>query len=702
MRQLLWNTVETVVNSTGGIIDTVSATSAKLVASASQLSHSAVASIYNHYQQTQTSARDLWEVLTLNPYWHDLSTSEQWRIRAAMLMNLLLTTARGALPFVSGAYFQTAMRGTSIEFPPTTRVNITLNSTRLLSLWTMLTLITYIHGYILDLLLAGVGDALTRKEIKKLSLLSYTTPPYESQAQTAIQPYCDKLPRSYERALNTLANLQPQLLNLLVGGVLSAFYALGPTTGSMIFPLIIVSWLLNQLVLKLANSQHYRDKSDFEARKAGWHVGAMPYHGMLARIYNQAEYHASALTSAFQGYQTSKRDLTFRELFLLIQNSLIFLACIAYANHNDNLIRGNEAAKILSLFSVVIWTVTSNRTTTFSMASAIESQRTIKAARKLIKSLTSSQQRLMNDDPKLDNKAPIVLRFAGVSFVYPKSPKVILHDASWTLKRGECAILIAPSGTGKTTILSLILNQVLPHAGEIFLLNSPNSINAISETLRSRHMSVAPQCPELIQQQSILYNILYGASNKELLHQIEACHNTVAQGHLIENIRNTYTGTYAGFTATNLYDLTCEILIEFGFEPDALTTLLFRRLDPTTSLSGGEKLRTSIARTIVHAVVNHTSLLLLDEITEHLDVDTASGVLACIARVSTALNAAVVFTSTKEENPLVLKHFPHMQSWQLQAGALRIRESGIPVIAAANDADAITATGSYGAPRASM
>lgn len=61
--------------------------------------------------------------------------------------------------------------------------------------------------------------------------------------------------------------------------------------------------------------------------------------------------------------------------------------------------------------------------------------------------------------------ANLVLRAEGVTIGYPGNPLFTIHHLE--LRRGECAALIGPNGSGKTTFLKVILGMLTPLKGEL-------------------------------------------------------------------------------------------------------------------------------------------------------------------------------------------------------------------------------------------
>ena len=61
----------------------------------------------------------------------------------------------------------------------------------------------------------------------------------------------------------------------------------------------------------------------------------------------------------------------------------------------------------------------------------------------------------------------IVLRADHAAIGYPSHPLFIVKEA--LLRRGECAVMIGPNGSGKTTFLKVLLGQMAPMAGRVQL-----------------------------------------------------------------------------------------------------------------------------------------------------------------------------------------------------------------------------------------
>lgn len=85
-----------------------------------------------------------------------------------------------------------------------------------------------------------------------------------------------------------------------------------------------------------------------------------------------------------------------------------------------------------------------------------------------INAISSTRTRPPQIKPRLivdHNSGNIVLRSQGAVIGYPRHPLFTIKNLE--LRRGECAALIGPNGSGKTTFLKVILGQLKPLQGEV-------------------------------------------------------------------------------------------------------------------------------------------------------------------------------------------------------------------------------------------
>ncbi|KAL1613134.1 ATP-dependent permease [Paraconiothyrium brasiliense] len=215
--------------------------------------------------------------------------------------------------------------------------------------------------------------------------------------------------------------------------------------------------------------------------------------------------------------------------------------------------------------------------------------------------------RLSQDSHELSGTSQLFtagdIELENVNFTYPtRKDHQVLKNVSFSIPKGSCTAIVGASGSGKSTIASLLLKLYQTSA-----ISSPyNPDISISKqdikrlhtlTLRSR-IAVVPQTPVLFPG-TIRDNITYGLD-------LSSPYTTE------ENIRA------AAFAAG------CDDFIDSL--PQGYSTVVG---DGGTSLSGGQAQRIAIARALVRA----PDILILDEATSALDVESAGIVRDTIQRL---------------------------------------------------------------------
>lgn len=193
--------------------------------------------------------------------------------------------------------------------------------------------------------------------------------------------------------------------------------------------------------------------------------------------------------------------------------------------------------------------------------------------------------------PALVVKRP-TLTFDNVVFGYERD-RTILNGLSFEVPAGSQVAIVGPSGAGKSTIARLVFRFYDPWSGRI-LIDGQDIAQVTQASLRA-NIGIVPQDSVLFNE-TIGYNIAYGrdgAGNTE----VEQAARDAALMDLIGRLP-------AGFDT------------EVG--------------ERGLKLSGGEKQRVAIARTLV----KNPPILLLDEATSALDTRTEQDVLATLHRVS--------------------------------------------------------------------
>jgi cell division transport system ATP-binding protein len=194
-----------------------------------------------------------------------------------------------------------------------------------------------------------------------------------------------------------------------------------------------------------------------------------------------------------------------------------------------------------------------------------------------------------------------VIEFRGVSKLYAAGD-VGLDQATFSIDRGEFVFLVGSTGSGKSTVMRLLIKEVEPTEGSIRVAG-----HILEEIQRKRipfyrrNIGVVFQDFKLLPSRTVYDNVAYalqvtGGTRKEIRAKVP------------------------------------DILRLTG-----LSTKLHNYPD---QLSGGEQQRVSIAR----AFVNHPPLLLADEPTGNLDPETSIDIMRLLYRINRTGTTVLVAT----------------------------------------------------------
>src|SRR5580704_46235 len=192
------------------------------------------------------------------------------------------------------------------------------------------------------------------------------------------------------------------------------------------------------------------------------------------------------------------------------------------------------------------------------------------------------------------------VRFDNVEFNYDPGRK-ILRGVSFEAPAGKTIAIVGPSGAGKSTISRLLFRFYEPSAGRITI--DGQDISAVTQASLREAIGMVPQDTVLFND-TILYNIRYGRDGASEGEVIAAAENAQIDG-FIRSLPQGYDAPVG----------------ERGLK-----------------LSGGEKQRVAIARTMLKA----PPILVLDEATSALDSFTEREIQSALERVSRGRTTIVI------------------------------------------------------------
>ncbi len=268
---------------------------------------------------------------------------------------------------------------------------------------------------------------------------------------------------------------------------------------------------------------------------------------------------------------------------------------------------------------------------------------------------------VLDQDPEIADRPgaqPLLIekgevRFDNVKFSYTPD-RTILDGVDFTVPAGKTVAIVGPSGAGKSTISRLMFRFYEPQAGRILI--DGQDIGAVKQTSLRAAIGMVPQDTVLFND-TIYYNIRYG--------RWDATHEEIVAAAKLAQIDEFIKSL-----------------------PDGYDTNVGER---GLKLSGGEKQRVAIARTILKS----PPILLLDEATSALDSFTEREIqnaleaisrgrttLVIAHRLSTIINADEILVLEKgriaergRHQALLEKKGIYAGLWQRQREAAEARQA---------------------------
>ncbi|MBL61752.1 MAG: metal ABC transporter permease [Candidatus Pelagibacter sp.] len=335
------------------------------------------------------------------------------------------------------------------------------------------------------------------------------------------------------------------------------------------------------------------------------------------KYFNNETYEFDRLDKSLEDYEIAANKtqhalslLNVAQTFIIMTGITIMLVMSAYGIKNGDIDVGGFVvinAYMLQLYQPLNW-----------LGSVYREIRQSLTDMENMFSLLEVKSTIQNANEKIPESQIAEIKFDQVSFDYDVR-RTIIKNISFVVPNGKKVAIVGPTGAGKSTISRLLFKFYEPKSGGIFINNS--NINNISQESLREMIGVVPQDTVLFND-TIHYNISYGnplANEEEVIH---AAKNA------------------------DIHDFISSL-------PEGYQTIVGER---GLKLSGGEKQRVAIARTIL----KNPKIFFFDEATSALDTSTEKEIqnnlenvsknkttLIIAHRLSTAANADQIIVLDK-------------------------------------------------------
>lgn len=312
----------------------------------------------------------------------------------------------------------------------------------------------------------------------------------------------------------------------------------------------------------------------------------------VVRAFNNEERERKRLNAAFSDYaETSiKANRMFANLdglsFFCINALVIGVYWLSGASISAGKFQIGDITAIIQYAMMVLFFIMMAQMVILTLPRALECCSRIQE----VLNHTPEIRDLVKEDPKNENLTDNVLEFKNVCFRFSDAEEDTLSDLNFICRRGETTAIIGGTGSGKSTVASLILRFHEVTKGNILL--NDRDIRSMTQNYLRKHLAYVQQKAWLFSG-TVADNLRYGnknASREELMRAVE-----VAQaGEFVKSLPNGLN-SYVAQGGTNF--------------------------------SGGQKQRLSIAR----ALVKKPELYIFDDSFSALDFKTDAALRKALA-----------------------------------------------------------------------
>lgn len=297
----------------------------------------------------------------------------------------------------------------------------------------------------------------------------------------------------------------------------------------------------------------------------------MKYEKLVSRTFSFGLRRAAYTCGPFGLYQSMSYPMT----------ALVFYYATVLLSKND----GTTVAKILQVINLLLFSIG------FSTGSLGSIPQLTMAKVTAIQLLAYATMPIESEECRggIEISTPLPVMIRNLQFSYPQSNSRVLHDVSFDITQGKCIAIVGSSGSGKSTIISLLMGLHHPSDDATSLTYGGVPLSKLDMQHLHSMMAYVSQTSHLFPA-TVTDNIAYGLPK--------------------DSPFRDSLNVQAASKAAGIHDFIISL-------PQGYSTIVG---DGGISLSGGQEQRLSIAR----ALARHPRLLILDEPTSALDAESTS------------------------------------------------------------------------------